>query len=260
VPGPTRAGTDPFQLEAAMPRALTAALLCLALTAAPAALADEQADDERDCRAVDPEDPESLLLCREDVWFTGPEEKAGNLNAFDLADLPTWDTEPPAESVTQGAGAGYLGTSGANAAFGANSRQTSTTIEGTFTGPIDNLAIEMYLFAPARQAASNYAMRLQVHIDGALVHISAEPDRGDLSSGGNAVLVTRFALTNILPIMQLYGLDLDQDAEHTITLSLAPWFIADDNSIMVWDTTEAPSGMVINHDDLSGYSMIPITG
>jgi hypothetical protein len=147
--------------------------------------------------------------------------------------------------VAGGAGGGYV----ANGALRQQQASADPTLMprfvGTHTGPIDDLAVEMYLFAPGRQTETTYAGSGDLLIDGELVATFDQLDL-PLRSGGSAVLVTEVGFRDILRVMALRGLDLSPDAEHTVELRLGTFPLATTASVFVYDTTEAPSGMTFN--------------
>jgi hypothetical protein len=217
-------------------RPLLVLVLVLALVALPAA-----AEPENDgCYQLV---EEGVRYCTSEVWFTPAETKVGNLGATGATGFPTWDDTEPSASVTAGAGGGYA----ANGAFrqldGTTDPEVVATFVGTHAGPIDNVDVELYLFAPGRQSESTFSASGDLLVDGEPV---ASFDQTDLplKPSGSAVLTTGFAFTGVGAAMERRG--IDPEAEHDLTVHVTGFAIATTSSVIVYDTTEAPSGMVFN--------------
>ena len=223
-----------------------AALLVVTVTAAGAAPGD--------CRlirgATTPETEDDVSICRQDVWIHQAATKAGNLAASgapNAGDFPSWDTTQPTVSVQSGAGAGYLSLAAFSQNVNRYDGRAATTFRGSFTGHLDNMALTLYLFSPARQIDPTQAVSLRLTIDGVTAYqTGAEADRPPLSPAGDAVLQTQFAFDNIHKKMEALGITGAPDTEHTIELVISQWFTVNDNAIYVYDTSEVPAGIVFN--------------
>lgn len=225
-------------------------LLALALPALLGAVVDEGGDHTHEpvCYHTEFDEegaPTGPSFCREDVWFHQAETKAGNLAATGQTEFPSWDTEEPTASVTEGAGGGYLGNGTAWQMQGAYDPAVNPTFHGSFTGNIESLAIDMYLFAPGRQNDETFPMGVSITIDGEQVVWVPSVDL-PLEPGGDAVLRTEVLFTGLDAAMEDFGVTSDETTEHEIELVLTPYAIATTTAILVYDTTEVPSGMVFN--------------
>ncbi len=201
---------------------------------------------------------DDLTVCREDVWFHEGDSKAGNLADTDYGSLPTFDTNAPEDSVAAGAGGGYAGSS-LYQLTEEEPRAYTPTFVGEFTGDLDTLLIDMYLFAPASTLGQYmnedptgtlgtenfpWSVDLNLIVDGEPL-ISIGGQQLELEDGGNAVKRTRIAIVDILDAFEEAGLVGKSDA-HSIQLEITGTGLASNAAIWVYDTTEAPSGMVFN--------------
>jgi hypothetical protein len=241
-----------------LPARLTLALaLVLTLAVAPT-VAEEAAEDAAGCyhKAVDADgEPAGPAFCSEDVWFHRAETLAGNLAAAGAQAYPTWSTEAPAASVQDGAGAGFLtvGPPRQMAPDPGTDPYAGATFEGTYTGNIDNLVVELFMFAPATAASDsgNFVGSIELAIDDTLVLWPTQVDV-PLEEGGDAVMKTRFAITDLHEAMALEGLETGEDVEHTLRFFFSGYGLASGTAIVVFDTTEVPSGMTFNAPDVEG--------
>lgn len=214
-----------------------------------------------DCRLIQGEETpddatDDVSVCRQDVWFHATDAKAGNLGG--VTGFPGWDTTPPDTSVTGGAGGGAFATSALHQTGSPHDENVAMVAEGTYTGAIDTLAAELYLFPPAGMAQSETTFRVdaQLTVDG-----QAVASIGDLTvpmeTAGNAVQRIRFAWTGLAGIIKLWGLELEGD--HDVRISVHGTGIATNGAVFVYDTTEVPAGLVFNIDpaDLEGIPTVP---
>ncbi len=219
------------------------------------------AADDTDCRQVrgaeTTDTADDLTVCREDVWFHR-DGTAGNLAETDLAGVPFFDTNAPEDSVAAGAGGGHAGLSLHNGTWSAvgngERRPTYTpTFVGEFTGAIDSMLFDLYLFPPASMAgeASGDPSTAPWRID-LVLSVAGEPllTLADvafpLEDGGNAVKRARFAVIDIIDAFEDAGLSTT-DA-NDVELEIVGYGLATNAAIWVYDTTEVPSGMVFNID------------
>lgn len=192
---------------------------------------------------------DDVSVCQEDVWIHQADTKAGNLPAFaePAGAFPSWDTNAPTESVQAGAGGGFLAAAPYNQNVDRTDPKAAPTFRGTFTGPLDNMGVTLYLFAPGRQIDPTQAVHLTLNIDGEMVYqTGGEADRTPLQPAGDAVLKTDFAFTNIYNAMERAGLDTSPEAVHDVELIVSQWFSVNDNAVYVYDTTEVPAGIQFN--------------
>ena len=223
--------------------ALFVALLALAGSSALAAPGD--------CRLIrGAETPDvvtdDVSACRQDVWLHQAQTKAGNAAAVGQGTYPSWNTTKPTASVQSGAGGGYANLAAVNQNAGRADGRSAATFQGTFTGPLDNLAATLYVFNPGRQAGPDQAVWMQLKVDNQVLYQSGAADRTPLVSAGNAVFKTDFAFENVYAKLQELGVAGDASTVHNVELMISGWFSANDNSIYVYDTSEVPAGLVFN--------------
>lgn len=180
------------------------------------------------------------------VWFQEGESKVGN-----AAEAPhPWGTTDPA-SVETGAGAGQLSLTSQ-----ADSSETVTAFEGTFTGCIDTLLFDLYSFDPANRTSTaadaepnDHTLSLAIAVDGV-----------DVYSNGTVQTVTTYANEAMGPNLNRFAVDLGDvlaqvqdflpvppDGEHTVTVRISPYYINTGAAVVyAWDTAETPSGITFN--------------
>jgi hypothetical protein len=185
------------------------------------------------------------------VWFHEGETKVGNLaDRSDQAPAP-FDTTAPATSVTGGAGAGALSTTGATESLVADTANTAR-FAGTVEGCLDTLLVEMYAFQPTNRTGTSGSLAESQHsfggaltIDGTRIELLGPIESKTVPNpGGSATYRIRYAITDIRERMERKGLTLD--GLHEIGLEMTAWYVNTDNAVYVWDTTEVPSGMTFN--------------
>jgi hypothetical protein len=198
----------------------------------------------------------------ERVYFhcNGP-TKVGNLNLVTNGPV-SWNTSPPAGSVSDGEGCGNLDP---GAARGSNQATVyDAQFRGVFTGNLESLTVEVHnLLLNQIDLDGSYRIRVWLTIDGetivpdtTFVDVAPEasatgashkflfsvPDLGCsrevLDEEGNVVDVVTDGLVRQ---------DGDGTLEHDVLLTLDSWF-TDRASAWVYDTTEVPSGITFNPD------------
>ncbi len=226
-------------------RFLIVALVVLA--AIPASAADGVCYFKSTDAAGNPTGPS---FCGQLVWFHQGTTKAGNLGATGATAFPSWNTTKPTASVTGGAGGGYAtnGVPRQMASDPATDPYVLPTFKGKFTGDIDNMVAEVFLFAPATAAASTpgaYSGSTELTIDGKPI-LAATPIALSLQPGGNAVMKATFAITDIHGAMTAAGLATGPEAVHDVTFSFGALGLASATGVIVYDTSEVPSGISFN--------------
>lgn len=224
---------------------------------APAATT-EPAATVTEAPTAEPTEPAEPVFTEQKVYFHQATTKAGNLGATEADSFPSWDTTAPA-SVTTGSGGGYLGNIATEIALGDHTAESGPTFEGTFTGLLDSMAVDLYAFA--NPAFTEQGIRVEVLVDGELVHQDSEPFNVSYNAGGQAVRQINFAITGIYDVMKLYGMNTAPDAEHTVRINIVPYYVGDD-AMYVYDAAEAPSGITFNAtaDKLAKYVVVPANG
>ena len=237
-----------------MPRALAVrrvprllVVVLAALVALPA-VAEEPACYQT---AVDAEgNPAGPEFCSKQVWFTDGGTKAGNLAATGATNFPTWDDTEPTASVTEGAGGGFFsnGAPRQMASDPGTDPFIGATWEGTFTGDLDNMLVELFMFAPATAAAEPpgaYVGSLEMDVDGEQVVIPTQVNL-QLEPAGDAVLKTTFAISDLQDALDYAGVESGPDVEHTIRFFFSAYGLVSATSVIVYDTTEVPAGITFN--------------
>ncbi len=227
------------------------ALILLATALAVGSLAVE-GEDPTDHPCYDTETAQ-LAYPEQQVWFLEGESKVGN-----AAESPhPWGTTEPT-SVQTGAGAGQLTLSSQ-----ADPGETRTVFEGTFTGCIDTLLVDLYSFDPANRSSTaadgepnDHTLTLTISVDGIDVYTNGEAQT--VTTYANEAMgpnLNRFSvrLGDVLEQYQSF-LPVPLDGEHTVTVEVAPYFINTGSAVVyAWDTSETPSGITFNGEASEEY-------
>lgn len=225
--------------------------LVTALTLLPLAIAGVAAGGG-DCRTHDPDgvadNGDEVELCEVRTYFHQAETKAGNLGGIapDQHSLPSWDTEAPTSSVTEGGGGGTLSVNTVTIATEGN--EARAAFEGTFTGAVDVLDVDLHLIDVRDLSGDTWTFTLDLNgwpiasVDQAeLVPVAQE--------GAEVAYRLDFAFTNLLAALEDEGVDID--GEHTFRITAEPWFIPIEYPVFVYDTTEVPGGILFNPEALA---------
>jgi hypothetical protein len=170
-----------------------AALLAVAVLGIPAA-----AESEEPCTDEDG----NLVFEPHQSWITQEGTKAGNLAVTDAQDFPTWHDEEPTVSFQDGAGSGYLGTRFSDFLVTEQHPITTLTMEGTHTGCLDVIAIELFLIDPGDGLfVSPHTIRPNLTVNGSPVyqHIDSAGITANVDENphGDLTIRARFAFTDI---------------------------------------------------------------
>lgn len=238
---------------------LRSSLLAMTLAAAAVAAAPVVSPDaEGSCFLVlgaeTEETDDDVDACREDVWFHEAGTKFDNVDHAQET-FASFDTSPPESSVTDGAGSGVLTTSALHQQAEPFDARESFVAAGSFTGAVDNVVVELYMFRPgltpsfttddptgATIGGDTHAVDAVLTIDGFDVATLADVD-ALLEPAGDAAERIRFVFRDVMQVLPLLG---DVEGEHTVEVRTHGTGIGSDAAIVVYDTTEVPSGMVIN--------------
>ena len=224
--------------------------IALALSLAlPAAAAD--------CRLIrgadTPDDAsDDVEVCHQDVWFHGP--KAGNLAAVGHADLPTWNTTKPTGSLSSGAGSAYAGNAVTEIVMEPYGKESGPVFVGTFTGNLDNIAVDMYLASPDSIRRGTYPVRTRLEIDGVELYAEEEGATVAATSTSPGIHRIRFAYRDLYDALALEG-KAGAGVTHEVKLSVLPFYFVTEAAFL-YDAAEAPSGMSFNAPRLNGYSVL----
>ncbi|MFT6941862.1 MAG: hypothetical protein ACJA2F_000040 [Nitriliruptoraceae bacterium] len=194
------------------------------------------------------------------VFFHESSAKLGN-----AADPAGWDENEPASSVQSGGGAMTLSSA---VALGDTAEEYPTqeaVFVGVFDGCIDMIAVDLFSFDATNRSGTggtatpaNHNFGLSILVDGYEVFsggpLEATTTLGNEGFGPN---LNRFALdlgSAIETYSRYYPLAID--GEHDIELRIGSWYANTGHSAYLWDSTEVPSGITFNADDLEGYSVV----
>ncbi|HVM20101.1 MAG TPA: hypothetical protein VM307_09090 [Egibacteraceae bacterium] len=203
-----------------------------------------------DAACTDPETG-ALVLEQSQQWLHQAETKAGNLAAFGVTSFPSWDDQEPTASVQQGAGGGAA----ANAAAyldPTTSEQLGLVAEGTFSGCLDTVLLDLYAFLPTNRTGTSGSLAespfngiVNLTVDGEQLVTAQEIEANTVPNpGGLATYHLRFAITDLHAALLDWG--LDPAADHTLRLNVAGRYVNTSNAVFVFDTTEVPASLTFN--------------
>lgn len=211
--------------------------------------------------AATPEDPtDDVQVCRLDTWFAAGSPQLGNLAGAGQGTLPSWDATEPTGSFPSAGGA-YV-TVGPGSIADPGNRTYEAAFSGKYTGPIDNMAVTMFISSPVYQGAGiGFAMDFQLSIDGQIVIPFGTETDVPINPVNDYAGNIRFAITNVADAMEIYGMDFaDPNAEHTIEMQFVNWYWGDGNSAILFDNADYPSSMVFNIDKTTAFFRIDARG
>lgn len=192
---------------------------------------------------------DDVIACEEQHWFHRATTHAGNVGYVDPTGthgLATFDTSPPAGSVTGGNGGGYLATQG----LGQDPDLLEAQFSGTFTGVLDRVDIDLHqLVATEDELQGEVTIQVIIEVGGAQIADFDEVVVPTVVEEASAAGSTRadFAVTGLAERFAQFGgvLPNDADTTHEITLKIREnW--TDNAAIWAFDTTEVPGGITFN--------------
>lgn len=209
---------------------------------------------------VDPETGE-LVLTEEQVYIHVADTKVGNLAGADIGSFPSWDENAPQQSVSQGAGGGYLAPF-AHYLLGQDEDLLGLTVEGTQTGCLDTMLVELYAFLPTNRTGTAGDLQerpfrgiFNLDVDGERVVFGVDHEAETVPNpGGSVTYRIRLAITGLHEALSFTS--VEPDGEHVIRLNVNPRFLNTNNAIFVYDTTEVPSGILFNGTPDETYSIL----
>ena len=230
---------------------LVAILAAVAAFAVPAAAAD---GDCRLIRGADTADTaDDVQVCRQDTWVHRATHPVGNLG--EVTGFPSWDTTKPTASYQSGAGGGAFGSSVTDIQLSGDAHHGAHW-EGSFTGPVDNMAVSLYFIMPSGTLGS-HGLTPYLEIDGIQIWAGGAEVDTMVTQVSDGVAVAQFAFVDVYAAMTAAGLDTAPDAEHDITLTMSPFYFGDDGAY-VWDAAEVPSGIVFNMEKPNAFAPVDV--
>lgn len=226
---------------------LTAALLSASLAVAATAMAPAVTDDTDDtedvgaaddgCRLVDvagtPDEPDDdVMLCEQQLFV-----RAGDAPLSNAASA-VFSTEAPSAAPVGGAG---LGGSASDIAVQGDPAH-GLEVNGTFTGAVDTIDVEVYLLMP-NGARERHGTTPTVELDG--FDVGGQMIDTTVSEGPHGTTVATFRIDNVLTLWEALDYTYDPAAEHTLRLNLSPYYIGDDGAYL-YDGTDVPTKVVLN--------------
>jgi len=242
----------------------TAMVMTLALAVAgPAAATHNGEQPPAGCRWIrgtdTPEDhTDDVYVCRQNTWIhttISADSKLGNLAGFGQGSLPSWDTRMPTEPMTSSSSGFYVTNSAFHQLVAPQDPRGSFVAQGTYTGVIDNVAVDLYAFVSPTYSQD---LNLELVVDGEPILAATVVDVRNTTVGNLRRI--RYAFTNLYDAMAQLGMSNQNETVHTLKLAANGVYIIDDPMVFAYDATEAPAGVVFNHDALtSAYTQLDPT-
>lgn len=181
----------------------------------------------------------SAYFRSERVYFScdGGQPKIANAGRA-LGAIPGWTTRAPTSSVQNGTGCAYADSGAVRATDG-------PTWEGTFTGNLNAIVVDLHHVAPQVEVYSEIAMDITLTVDGEPFAfypspVEVRPDDGLFE----VVQSLRFALTNLAVVDDPEGFG---DVEHTYRFGIRAHYVDSGAAVAIlWGATEFPSGLTFN--------------
>ena len=202
---------------------------------------------------------DDVIACEEQHWFHRSTSHAGNLGYVDPSGthgLATFDTNPPAGSVSGGNGGGYLATQ----ALGQDPDLLEAQFSGTFTGVLDRMDIDLHqLVATEDELQGEVTIQVIVEVAGAEIVNFDEVVVPTVVEEASAAGSTRadFAITDLAARFEQFGGALPNapDTTHEVTLKIREnW--SDNVAVWAFDTTEVPGGITFNAVELEPGTVV----
>lgn len=222
--------------------ALLSALLAIAAVAMAPAITEDETEPEPEvddgCRLVDvadtPDEPaDDVTICEQQLFV-----RAGDAPLSNAASA-VFSTEAPSAAPVGGAGLGTAATD----ILVQGEPEHGLEVNGTFTGAVDTIDVEVYLLTPDGFAFNSHGTTPVVELNGfdvagQLIDTTVEP-------GPNNTAVATFSIDGLLDLWGLLEFSHDPTVEHTLRLNLSPFYVGDDGAYL-YDGTDVPSNVVLN--------------
>lgn len=208
-----------------------------------------------DCYVAIENDPttteDDVLACEQQTWFHRPTTHVANAGYVEPAHgIATFDTTPPAGSVTGGNGGGYAAWS--TLLVGGDDALTDARFEGTYTGVLDRLDVDLHMLVDSfSRLGVPQTLDIDVLINGAAVFSAGEVEVTGVTEENSSAGSLRldFAITGLAEHLASFGYPNGPDATHEVTLVVGAFYL-DQVTIFAFDTTEVPGGIGFNRKDI----------
>jgi hypothetical protein len=203
-----------------------------------------------DCRlilgATTPDTADDVRVCEQQTYFHRKGAGLANLNA-----VPTFNATAP--TATDAAPyAAILGR------LVATTPDVRPTFQGSFTGNIDTLRVDNFVTIPISQALDGtYPLIFELTVDGKVL-INESPTFGSeqavplVATVEDGIYKMSFAIKNLYQVMDANGMDLGDDVQHTVRISMAGIYYVDTNGAYWFDSVARPSGIYVNPKQPTG--------
>lgn len=190
-------------------------------------------------------DPKPEFVTERNYFTCDGTTKVAQANLVVDGELPSWATLAPTQSVQSGAGCGAY-----EVALLGGTNQASiydASWEGTFTGNIRDIALDLHFIQPATAAFGELNLDLRLAIDGTEYDLSGQfATAPAIASSTGASYSVQMALNDIDIIDDQFG---PGNKTHTYTITADGHFVDTDAAVaFVWGTTEVPGGLTFNAD------------
>lgn len=208
--------------------------------------------------AVEPEPP---VFLRSEAWVHATDVPVTNIEASQ-GTFPTWDDSKPTASQPFGAGGAYVANNYSFMGGEQHDPANHFTMAGQVTGELDTMGVTLYGHKPVGALCSDFNLGFELEIDGEqiLYQAQSEPSADIMTTQvGDNLYSAHFAFTRLHEAMELYGIETGPDVTHEIYVNVANFYICDE-VVWVYDSAEAPAGIVFNvaDNELRRYTNIDV--
>lgn len=225
-------------------RASTAAVLAVLVLGSGAGAASG------DCRlirgATTPETTDDVKVCEQSTYFHRSANGLANLNA-----IPGFNATAPTatDAVPYAAILGRLA---------ATNNTVRPTFQGSFTGNVDTLRVDAYVTIPVYQTVTGtYPLIFDLTVDGNVL-INESPAAGSqqnpalVATSEEGIYKFSFAVKNLYGVMDSNGIELGDNVQHAVRISMAALYYGDSNGTYWFDSVSRPSGIYFNPNKPTG--------
>lgn len=195
------------------------------------------------------------LACQLDTYIKANPARIGNVHGVTGQDAnPTFSTDAPAGSYEAGNGGMTAVAWPGTVATDYTDEKWALTVEGEFTGNLDNLAVELYAVNPVGQYGfEEFWSQLHLEVDGVTVFdtYGAEHVITNYAPVDDTTVRLRFAFTDVWEALG----SVDDAGPHDVKFQITG-FTYGDEAAFIYDASEYPSHMKFNLKKLAGYQTI----
>lgn len=208
------------------------------------------------------QEAELPVFLRSEAWLHATAVPLTNIDASQ-GTFPSWDGTKPTESHPYGAGGVYAANNySVFMPIDQHDPAHNFTMAGQMTGELDTMGVTLYGHKPAGALCDEFNLAFELEIDGEqiLYQDQSEPSAGIMTTQvADNLFSAHFAFTRLHEAMELYGIETGPDVTHEIYVNAANFYLCDE-TVWVYDSAEAPAGIVFNvaDNELRRYTNVDV--